>query len=70
MYILLRKLSQVVGYKTPYYTIMESEDRHEIVEKMKRLVVAGCPVDDLRVMKDEKFEFKCAVSFKADKTES
>lgn len=62
MYILLKRLCGL-GYKNPYCTIHESEDLNEIVEKLKRQVIAGCPVNDLVIVKEEKFEFKCAVKF-------
>lgn len=65
MYILLRKLS-LPGYKTPYFTILESEDLTEITDKLKRQVTAGCPVNDLKIVEDKKFEFKCAVKFDSD----
>ena len=67
MYILLKKLSQP-GYKIPYYTVLESNDLNAIVEKFKNQVVAGCPVDDLRIVKNQPFEFKCGIKFIEEET--
>ena len=62
MYILLRRLRQL-GYMNPYYTICESEDMEEIVNKLKRLVIDGCRVSDLKIVEDKPYDFKCGVMF-------
>ena len=62
MYILLKRL-YTPDYKIPYYTIHESEDLNKIIERLKQQVIAGCPVGDLKIVQDEKFEFKCDVKF-------
>ena len=65
MYILLRRIV-VPGYKSPYYTVFESEDRNVIVEKLKQHVLDGCRISDLKIVKEEKFEFKCGVKFEEE----
>lgn len=62
MYILLKRLI-ANGYNRPYFTVLESENLNEIVEKFKRQVIAGCPVDDLKIVKNQQFEFKCGLKF-------
>ena len=49
-----------------YNLVMEKKDLTTISEKVKRLVIAGTPIDDLRIVKNVEFEFKCALKFKED----
>ena len=50
-----------------YKLIEERKDLSTISEKVKRLVIAGTPIDDLYIVKNVEFEFKCALKFKEDK---
>ena len=47
-----------------YKLIEERKDLSTISEKAKRLVIAGTPIDDLYIVKNVEFEFKCALKFK------
>ena len=49
-----------------YNLVMENKDLTTISEKVKRMVISGTPIDDLRIVKNVEFEFKCAVKFKED----
>ena len=49
-----------------YNLVMEKKDLNAISEKVKRLVISGTPIDDLRIVKNVEFEFKCALKFKED----
>ena len=49
-----------------YNLVMEKKDLTTISEKVKRLVIAGTPIDDLRIVKNVEFEFKCVLKFKED----
>ena len=49
-----------------YKLIEESKDLTTISDKVKRLVISGTPIDDLRIVKNVEFEFKCALKFKED----
>ena len=49
-----------------YNLVMEKKDLNTISEKVKRLVISGTPIDDLRIVKNVEFEFKCALKFKED----
>ena len=49
-----------------YNLVMENKDLTTISEKVKRLVISGTPIDDLRIVKNVEFEFKCALKFKED----
>ena len=49
-----------------YNLVMEKKDLNAISEKIKRLVIAGTPIEDLRIVKNVEFEFKCALKFKED----
>ena len=49
-----------------YKLIEERKDLSTISEKVKRLVISGTPIDDLRIVKNVEFEFKCALKFKED----
>lgn len=49
-----------------YNLVMEKKDLTTISEKVKRLVISGTPIDDLRIVKNVEFEFKCALKFKED----
>ena len=50
-----------------YKLIEERKDLSTISEKAKHLVIAGTPIDDLYIVKNVEFEFKCALKFKEDK---
>ena len=49
-----------------YILVMEKKDLTTISEKVKRLVISGTPIEDLRIVKNVEFEFKCALKFKED----
>ena len=49
-----------------YNLVMEKKDLNTISEKVKRLVISGTPIDDLRIVKNVEFEFECALKFKED----
>ena len=49
-----------------YILVMEKKDLTTISEKVKRLVISGTPIDNLCIMKNVEFEFKCALKFKED----
>ena len=49
-----------------YKLIEENKDLTTISKKVKRLVVSGTPIDDLRIVKNVEFEFKCVLKFKED----
>ena len=49
-----------------YKLIEEKKDLTTISEKVKRMVIAGTPIDDLCIVKNVEFEFKCALKFKED----
>ena len=49
-----------------YKLLEENKDLTTISEKVKRLVISGTPIDDLRIVKNVEFEFKCALKFKED----
>ena len=49
-----------------YKLIEENKDLTTISEKVKRLVISGTPIEDLRIVKNVEFEFKCALKFKED----
>ena len=49
-----------------YNLVMEKKDLNTISEKVKRLVISGTPIDDLCIVKNVEFEFKCALKFKED----
>ena len=49
-----------------YKLIEENKDLTTISEKVKRLVISGTPIEDLRIMKNVEFEFKCALKFRED----
>ena len=49
-----------------YKLIEERKDLTTISEKVKRLVIVGTPIDDLCIVKNVEFEFKCALKFKED----
>ena len=49
-----------------YNLVMEKKDLNTISEKVKRLVISGTPIEDLRIVKKVEFEFKCALKFKED----
>ena len=46
--------------------VMEKKDLTTISEKVKRMVISGTPIDNLCIMKNVEFEFKCALKFKED----
>ena len=47
-----------------YKVVEEKKVLTTLSEKVKRLVIAGTPIDDLRIVKNVEFEFKCALKFK------
>ena len=49
-----------------YILVMEKKDLTTISEKVKRLVISGTPIEDLRIVKNVEFEFKCTLKFKED----
>ena len=49
-----------------YNLIMEKKDLTTIAEKVKRMVISGTPIDDLCIVRNVEFEFKCALKFKED----
>ena len=49
-----------------YNLITENKDLTTISEKVKRLVISGTPIEDLRIVKNVEFEFECALKFKED----
>ena len=55
-YILLKK-----AFASGYGVVMESNDLVAVEEKLKSYVKGGCPVNDLRIVQDIPFEFKCAI---------
>ena len=65
MYSLFLKEFANAGVR--YKLLEENKDLTTISEKMKRLVISGTPIDDLRIVKNVEFEFKCALKFKEDK---
>ena len=64
MYSLFMKVMTNTGIK--YKLLEENKDLTTISEKVKRLVISGTPIDDLRIVKNVEFEFKCALKFKED----
>ena len=59
-------LKEFVNGHLLYNLVMEKKDLNTISEKVKRLVISGTPIDDLRIVKNVEFEFKCALKFKED----
>ena len=49
-----------------YKLIEEKKNLAAISKKVKCLVISGTPIDDLCIMKNVEFEFKCALKFKED----
>ena len=64
MYSLFLKEMTNTGIR--YKLIEENKDLTSISEKVKRLVISGTPIDDLRIVKNVEFEFRCALKFKED----
>ena len=62
MYSLFLKEFANVGVR--YKLIEERKDLTTISEKVKRLVTTGTPIDDLIIVKNVEFEFKCALKLK------
>ena len=60
-------LKEFANGRLMYKLIEERKDLSTISEKAKRLVIAGTPIDDLYIVKNVEFEFKCALKFKEDK---
>ena len=60
-------LKEFTNGRLMYKLIEERKDLSTISEKAKRLVIAGTPIDDLYIVKNVEFEFKCALKFKEDK---
>ena len=59
-------LKEFVNGHLLYNLVMEKKDLNTISEKVKRLVISGTPIEDLRIVKNVEFEFKCALKFKED----
>ena len=59
-------LKEFTNGRLMYKLIEENKDLTTISEKVKRLVISGTPIDDLRIVKNVEFEFKCALKFKED----
>ena len=64
MYSLFLKEFANAGVR--YKLLEENKDLTTISEKVKRLVISGTPIDDLRIVKNVEFEFKCVLKFKED----
>ena len=64
MYSLFLKEFSNAGVR--YKLIEERKDLAIISEKVKRMVISGTPIDDLCIVKNVEFEFKCALKFKED----
>ena len=64
MYSLFMKEMTNTGIR--YKLLEENKDLTTISEKVKRLVIAGTPIEDLRIVKNVEFEFKCTLKFKED----
>lgn len=64
MYSLFMKETTNTGIR--YKLLEEKKDLTTISEKVKRMVISGTPIDDLRIVKNVDFEFKCALKFKED----
>ena len=64
MYSLFLKEFTNAGVR--YKLLEEKKDLTTISEKVNRLVITGTPIDDLRIVKNVEFEFKCALKFKED----
>lgn len=59
-------LKEFANSDVRYKLIEENKDLTTISEKVKRLVISGTPIEDLRIVKNVEFEFKCALKFKED----
>ena len=60
-YILLKK-TFVSGTAGCYSVIVESDDIQDIKNKLSHQLLSGlCHVDNLKIVQDVPFEFKCAV---------
>ena len=59
-------LKEFTNGRLMYKLLEENKDLTTISEKVKRLVISGTPIDDLRIVKNVEFEFKCALKFKED----
>ena len=64
MYSLFLKEMTNTGIK--YKLIEENKDLTTVSEKVKRMVISGTPIEDLRIVKNVEFEFECALKFKED----
>ena len=60
-------LKEFTNGRLMYKLIEERKDLSTISEKVRRLVIAGTPIDDLYIVKNVEFGFKCALKFKEDK---
>lgn len=49
-----------------YKIIVENKDLTTVSNKVKTMVISGTPIDDLRIVKNIEFEFKCALKFKEE----
>ena len=64
MYSLFMKEMTTNG--TRYKLLVEKKDLATISERVKHMVISGTPIDDLCIVKNIEFEFKCALKFKED----
>ena len=64
MYSLFMKEMTTNG--TRYKLLEEKKDLATISERVKRMVISGTPIDDLCIVKNVEFEFKCVLEFKED----
>ena len=60
-------LKEFTNDRLMYKLLEENKDLTTISEKVKRLAISGTPINDLRIVKNVEFEFKCALKFKEDK---
>ena len=59
-------LKEFTNGRLMYKLIEERKDLSTISEKAKRLIISGTPIDDLYIVKNVEFEFKCSLKFKED----
>lgn len=60
-YILL-KTNRGVGYNGTYTPVNVSKRIEDIETDIKKRVKDGCPVNDLKIVQEVPFEFKCAIT--------
>ena len=59
-------LKEFANGRLMYKLLEEKKDLTTISEKVKRMVISGTPIDDLCIVKNVEFEFKCALKFKEE----